>query len=96
MWYHKVAQETGDEGLCIAVNYWYDPLPTVLRALLICEVRRYDMEYSGPFYPTMSFIRNISAMTTQRENEAEKGPDTKSPDTQEALPFVMAPGTAYL
>lgn len=22
MWYHKVAQEAGDEGLCVAVNYW--------------------------------------------------------------------------
>ncbi|KAK1828273.1 cupin-like domain-containing protein [Podospora conica] len=24
LWYHKVSQECGDEGICVAVNYWYD------------------------------------------------------------------------
>ncbi|KAK5657312.1 hypothetical protein OQA88_3376 [Cercophora sp. LCS_1] len=24
MWYHKVSQSCGDEGICVAVNYWYD------------------------------------------------------------------------
>eukprot|EP00898_Chlorokybus_atmophyticus_P008024 jgi/Chlat1/8222/Chrsp76S00616 len=24
MWYHHVRQTTGEDGLCIAVNYWYD------------------------------------------------------------------------
>ncbi|OJD30470.1 phospholipase a2 [Diplodia corticola] len=24
MWYHKVAQSCSDEGICVAVNYWYD------------------------------------------------------------------------
>ncbi|KZF26590.1 putative pla2g4b [Xylona heveae TC161] len=24
MWYHKVSQSCSDEGLCCAVNYWYD------------------------------------------------------------------------
>ncbi|KAI5846341.1 cupin-like domain-containing protein [Morchella snyderi] len=24
MWYHKVSQECGEEGICCAVNYWYD------------------------------------------------------------------------
>ncbi|MCJ1393179.1 hypothetical protein MMC18_006051 [Xylographa bjoerkii] len=24
MWYHKVSQTCGDEGICCAVNYWYD------------------------------------------------------------------------
>lgn len=23
MWYHKVSQECGEEGICCAVNYWY-------------------------------------------------------------------------
>lgn len=24
MWYHKVSQTCSDEGICVAVNYWYD------------------------------------------------------------------------
>ncbi|KAB5550980.1 cupin-like domain-containing protein [Coniochaeta sp. 2T2.1] len=24
MWYHKVSQTASDEGICVAVNYWYD------------------------------------------------------------------------
>ncbi|KAI1076071.1 phospholipase A2 [Whalleya microplaca] len=24
MWYHKVSQSCSDEGICVAVNYWYD------------------------------------------------------------------------
>ncbi|KAK8181071.1 cupin-like domain-containing protein [Phyllosticta citribraziliensis] len=24
MWYHKVAQSCSEEGICVAVNYWYD------------------------------------------------------------------------
>ncbi|KAI1817176.1 phospholipase A2 [Poronia punctata] len=24
MWYHKVSQSGSDEGICVAVNYWYD------------------------------------------------------------------------
>lgn len=24
MWYHKVSQSISDEGICVAVNYWYD------------------------------------------------------------------------
>ena len=24
LWYHKVSQEVGEEGVCVAVNYWYD------------------------------------------------------------------------
>lgn len=24
LWYHKVSQEVGEEGICCAVNYWYD------------------------------------------------------------------------
>lgn len=24
LWYHKVAQECDEEGICVAVNYWYD------------------------------------------------------------------------
>ncbi|ETS80112.1 hypothetical protein PFICI_07641 [Pestalotiopsis fici W106-1] len=24
MWYHKVSQSCSEEGLCVAVNYWYD------------------------------------------------------------------------
>lgn len=24
MWYHKVSQSSSDEGICVAVNYWYD------------------------------------------------------------------------
>lgn len=25
MWYHKVKQECGEDGYCVAVNYWYVP-----------------------------------------------------------------------
>jgi len=24
LWYHKVSQSCNDEGICCAVNYWYD------------------------------------------------------------------------
>ncbi|KAJ8069220.1 hypothetical protein OCU04_002886 [Sclerotinia nivalis] len=24
LWYHKVGQSCGDEGICVAANYWYD------------------------------------------------------------------------
>ena len=24
LWYHKVSQSCSDEGICCAVNYWYD------------------------------------------------------------------------
>ncbi|PQE33443.1 phospholipase A2 protein [Rutstroemia sp. NJR-2017a WRK4] len=24
LWYHKVGQSCGDDGVCVAVNYWYD------------------------------------------------------------------------
>jgi jumonji domain-containing protein 7 len=24
IWYHKVSQEVDEEGVCCAVNYWYD------------------------------------------------------------------------
>jgi len=24
LWYHKVSQECSEEGICVAVNYWYD------------------------------------------------------------------------
>ncbi|KAF3770712.1 hypothetical protein M406DRAFT_320480 [Cryphonectria parasitica EP155] len=24
MWYHKVSQSCSEEGICVAVNYWYD------------------------------------------------------------------------
>ncbi|KAK7966015.1 phospholipase A2 [Apiospora aurea] len=44
MWYHKVSQSANEEGVCIAVNYWY------------------DMEFSGPLYPLVSFVRNINSM----------------------------------
>ncbi|KAK8002544.1 hypothetical protein PG989_002263 [Apiospora arundinis] len=44
MWYHKVSQSCNDEGVCVAVNYWY------------------DMEFSGPLYPLVSFVRNMNSM----------------------------------
>ena len=41
MWYHKVSQSTSKEGVCVAVNYWYDmdftgplvPLTSFVRAI---------------------------------------------------------------
>ncbi|KAI1377239.1 putative pla2g4b [Hypoxylon crocopeplum] len=41
MWYHKVSQSCSEEGICVAVNYWYDmefsgplyPLTTLVRNL---------------------------------------------------------------
>ncbi|KAK0643093.1 cupin-like domain-containing protein [Cercophora newfieldiana] len=41
MWYHKVSQSCSDEGICVAVNYWYDmdfsgplyPLSTFVRSV---------------------------------------------------------------
>ncbi|KAH8891360.1 Clavaminate synthase-like protein [Thozetella sp. PMI_491] len=41
MWYHKVSQSCSTEGICVAVNYWYDmdfsgplyPLSTFVRAV---------------------------------------------------------------
>ena len=47
LWYHKVSQSCSEEGICIAVNYWYDmefggsfyPMSTFVRdvALLAME-----------------------------------------------------------
>ncbi|TGZ80451.1 Clavaminate synthase-like protein [Ascodesmis nigricans] len=59
MWYHKVAQESGDEGICCAVNFWY------------------DMEYSGPFYPTVNFVRNISLLSTLQKKQDDKDADKR-------------------
>ncbi|KAI0376655.1 putative pla2g4b [Hypomontagnella monticulosa] len=41
MWYHKVSQSCSEEGICVAVNYWYDmefsgslyPLVSLVRTL---------------------------------------------------------------
>ncbi|OTA67923.1 putative pla2g4b [Hypoxylon sp. EC38] len=41
MWYHKVSQSCSEEGICVAVNYWYDmefsgplyPLTSLVRTL---------------------------------------------------------------
>ncbi|KAI2623143.1 putative pla2g4b [Hypoxylon sp. NC1633] len=41
MWYHKVSQTCSEEGICVAVNYWYDmefsgplyPLTSLVRSL---------------------------------------------------------------
>ncbi|KAK8110432.1 uncharacterized protein PG998_006889 [Apiospora kogelbergensis] len=44
MWYHKVSQSCSEEGVCVAVNYWY------------------DMEFSGPLYPLVSFVRGINSV----------------------------------
>ncbi|VBB75391.1 Putative phospholipase [Podospora comata] len=48
LWYHKVAQSVDNEGVCVAVNYWYDmdftgplyPLSTFVRSV-------YQKELSG-------------------------------------------------
>ncbi|KAK8135379.1 phospholipase A2, partial [Apiospora sp. TS-2023a] len=45
MWYHKVSQSCNEEGVCIAVNYWY------------------DMEFSGPLYPLVSFVRSMNSVS---------------------------------
>lgn len=64
MWYHKVSQECGEEGVCCAVNYWY------------------DMDFSGPFYSTVAFVRNMVPIlqneikeleNDDREGESDKG-----------------------
>lgn len=41
MWFHKVSQSCGEEGFCLAVNYWY------------------DLEFSGSFWATNAFIREV-------------------------------------
>ncbi|KAK4171562.1 cupin-like domain-containing protein [Triangularia setosa] len=47
LWYHKVAQSADAEGVCVAVNYWYDmdftgplyPLSTFVRSVYKLETR---------------------------------------------------------
>jgi len=51
MWYHKVSQSCSVDGICVAVNYWY------------------DMEFSGPHHPLVSFVRSVH----QRDSQGASG-----------------------
>lgn len=52
LWYHKVSQSCSEEGLCCAVNYWY------------------DLDFSGGFWATSSFIRGIGLLAVQDQDAA--------------------------
>lgn len=73
MWYHKVSQECGEEGICCAVNYWCVFYSVGYKVSLMI-LGRYDMEYSGPFYSTISFVRNLipALKIAELENEGEE------------------------
>lgn len=60
MWYHKVSQTCCDEGFSCAVNYWY-VTSRVQRTQLM--IHRYDMDFSGQFWATNAFIRDIARFT---------------------------------
>ncbi|KAJ4351294.1 uncharacterized protein N0V89_006633 [Didymosphaeria variabile] len=47
LWYHKVGQSCNAEGLCCAVNYWY------------------DLDFSGGFWATSSFVRGVGLIEQQ-------------------------------
>lgn len=49
LWYHKVSQSCNEEGLCCAVNYWY------------------DLDFSGGFWASSSFVRGVGLLEQQRE-----------------------------
>ncbi|KAL8358197.1 hypothetical protein RB598_002799 [Gaeumannomyces tritici] len=52
MWYHKVSQSCGDEGICVAVNYWYDmefsgplyPMSSFIRSVHLSQQENAKME----------------------------------------------------
>ncbi|KAF1965199.1 Clavaminate synthase-like protein [Bimuria novae-zelandiae CBS 107.79] len=48
LWYHKVSQSCNSEGLCCAVNYWY------------------DLDFSGSFWATSSFVRGVGLLSQQQ------------------------------
>lgn len=61
---------------------------------------RYDIEYSGPFYPTMSFIRSICSVQKESDDkEAEMAKKEEQKKDQEApkdFPFVLGTSMAYV
>ena len=61
MWYHKVSQSASDEGICVAVNYWYVPLRiTASQHDQTTDNRsRYDMDFTGPLLPLASFVKSV-------------------------------------
>lgn len=66
--YHKVSQSCSEDGICVAVNYWYakyDESSHMTPVNLAKAFHRYDMEFSGPLYPATSFVRSVSLQNTR-------------------------------
>lgn len=55
LWYHKVSQSCNEEGICCAVNYWY------------------DLDFTGGFWSTASFVRSAGLLSMQEEKTTEDG-----------------------
>ena len=83
LWYHRVSQVEGEGGVCVAVNYWYvlpeqwaDGQGGVGRCDVGTEANclggRYDMDYTGPFYPAMQFVRDVGRFVEAEEERAER------------------------
>jgi hypothetical protein len=61
MWYHKVSQCTdSDKWLCSAVNYWWVVILYTMKHRTAKLEYRYDMEYAGPFFASINFIRSAA------------------------------------
>ena len=56
LWYHKVSQTCNHEGLCCAVNYWY------------------DIDFTGGFWASTSFLRNAGLITQQEQEQYYQRP----------------------
>jgi peptidyl-lysine (3S)-dioxygenase / protease len=60
MWYHKVSQSASDEGICVAVNYWYVLYRLRPQSVQTTDHRiRYDMDFTGPLLPLVSFVKLV-------------------------------------
>ena len=63
--YHKVSQNCGLEGICVAVNYWFVHCPASPSKKIRTDVNahrsdRYDMDFGGFHYASSAFIRDVA------------------------------------
>ncbi|KAK7185283.1 hypothetical protein DPSP01_000928 [Paraphaeosphaeria sporulosa] len=66
LWYHKVSQSCNAEGLCCAVNYWY------------------DLDFTGGFWASSSFVRGVGLLEEQRWREAHEDTENGAKQVRES------------
>ncbi|KAK5993163.1 Bifunctional peptidase and (3S)-lysyl hydroxylase Jmjd7 [Cladobotryum mycophilum] len=75
MWYHKVKQSCveGDQSFVLAINYW-----CVIYSVYLTDASKYDMEFSGPLYPTVAFLRNLGRQEHKEPSVLQPDPEAPS------------------